>query len=527
MAVDRWPGWLRSEGQNDYPAAFRLIVSALTGAGLALSFIWLHFPVYAWISVALLLMMVLSAKPSVAFFCGFLHMVAFVFASVPWIADVLAVHGGMSHLAGWGVLTLIAMTLALSTAAFAWIINRISVRSTAVACVAAPFVWVSSEFLRARMPEISFPWNLLGYSAAANPALLQLTSITGIYGLSFLLAAFNALLAWADAARTVSLLKRFTIIALSLAAILAIMLLGGRFVPSAKVQHFARAVQPNFPEVDSYPANWFEAHKEDLQELEELSLDSSPHSPDLIVWPEVPAPFSWQDNQFSKIASGLAIRAGHPFLSGVVEWKSETLPSGRPGQAPYNSAVLVDPQGQRVFTYDKRHLVPFGEYEPFPLIHRVVQSVSDEVGGFHKGTVASVGPLPGRYNFAVYICYEAIYPGEVREFAANGANLFINISNDGWFGKSAAARQHLLNARVRAVENRRWVIRVTNSGFTAAIDPYGRMYETMPRDVRGAVDLPYDFRTDSTMYTRFGDWFAWMCALVSAILLLQTFWKKK
>jgi apolipoprotein N-acyltransferase len=179
-----------------------------------------------------------------------------------------------------------------------------------------------------------------------------------------------------------------------------------------------------------------------------------------------------------------------------------------------------------VFVYDKRHLVPFGEYEPFPLIHRVVQSVSDEVGGFHKGKVATIGTLPGAYKFGVFICYEAIYPGEIREFAAGGANLLINISNDGWFGKSAAGVQHLHMARVRAVENRRWVLRVTNSGITAAIDPYGKVYENIPRDVRGAVDLPYDFRADTTPYSRFGDWFAWMCVLVSAILLLPTFWKK-
>jgi apolipoprotein N-acyltransferase len=176
--------------------------------------------------------------------------------------------------------------------------------------------------------------------------------------------------------------------------------------------------------------------------------------------------------------------------------------------------------------YDKRHLVPFGEYEPFPLIHGVVQSVSSEVGGFHKGSVAAVGTFPNNYKFGVFICYEAIYPGEVREFAAKGANLFINISNDGWFGKSAAAEQHLRMARVRAVENRRWLLRVTNSGITAGIDPYGRIYETIPWNVRGAVDLPYNFRTDTTLYTRFGDWFAWMCVLISVILLLQTFWKR-
>jgi apolipoprotein N-acyltransferase len=526
MSAFHWPDWLRPDAQKNFPAAFRLIVSAVTGAGLALSFTWLYFPVYAWISIGLLLMMVLGARPRVAYFCGFYHAIAFVFASVPWIADVLAVHGGTSRLAGWGILLLIAMVWGILTGCFTWTVNRIARRSAALACIAAPFVWVTSEFARAHLPEISFPWNLLGYSAAANPALLQVTTVTGIYGLSFVVAAFNSLLAWADAAKTVNPKKRLSVIGAGIAVILSVMFLGARFVPEAHANHFARAVQPNFPEVDSYPADWFAIHKDDMDELDELSLQPSAHRPDLIIWPEAPAPFSWQNNRFSKRASSLAIRAEHPFLAGVIEWKTEKFSSGHIGEAPYNSALLVDPQGQKVFVYDKRHLVPFGEYEPFPLIHRVVQSVSDEVGGFHKGKVAAVGMLPDGYKFGVFICYEAIYPGEIREFAAKGANLLINISNDGWFQKSAAAVQHLHMARVRAVENRRWVLRVTNSGITAAIDPYGKVYESIPRDVRGAVDLPYDFRTDTTLYTRFGDWFAWMCVLVSAILLLSAFWKK-
>src|SRR5258707_1388317 len=161
---------------------------------------------------------------------------------------------------------------------------------------------------------------------------------------------------------------------------------------------------------------------------------------------------------------------------------------------PYNSALLFDAQGQRVFVYDKVHLVPFGEYEPFPLIHHVVTNVSGEVGGFHKGNKYVVGQLSRANSFGVFICYEAIYPGEVRRFAVNGAQLLINISNDGWFGRSAAAEQHLRMARVRAVENRRWMVRSTNNGFTVSVDPYGRIFAPLPPDVRAAADLPYDFR---------------------------------
>ena len=204
---------------------------------------------------------------------------------------------------------------------------------------------------------------------------------------------------------------------------------------------------------------------------------------------------------------------------------SDTAPQG--SLLPYNSALLFDAQGRRTFVYDKVHLVPFGEYEPFPLIHRVVTSVSGEVGGFHKGNKYVVGQLPQGNSFGVFICYEAIYPGEVRRFAAGGAQLFINISNDGWFGRSAAAEQHLRMARVRAVENRRWIVRSTNNGFTVSVDPYGRVFEPLPPDVRAAIDLPYDFRTDETIYARFGDGFAWLCVLVSVILVAATFRKAK
>src|SRR5260370_12708427 len=219
------------------------------------------------------------------------------------------------------------------------------------------------------------------------------------------MAAFNSLLGWADAAKSVSLKKRLGTIMAALAVILCVMFLGARFVPEAKATHFARAVQPNFPEVDAYPADWFAMHKDDMDELDELSLQPSAHRPDLIIWPEAPAPFSWHNNQVSQRASSLALHAEHPFLAGVIEWRTEKVSSGHIGEAPYNSALLVDPQGQKVFVYDKPHLIPFGEYEPFPLIHRVVPSVSDEVGGFHKGKGAAVGTLPGEYKFAAFIFY--------------------------------------------------------------------------------------------------------------------------
>ena len=525
MTLGRWFAFFNPKSSAEIPFAARIFFAALTGAGLSLSFTGLYFPLYSWVSFGLLLILVIPVAPRVAFAGGFVHAIAFVLTSVPWIATVLSVHGGLSPAGGWGVLLLIAAAWGVLTGGVCWCVNRIAKRNTQLACIAAPFLWVTFEFIRAHLPEISFPWNLLGYPAAQNDALVQVTTITGIYGLSFLVAAFNALIAWADSAKAPPMKKKLATLAATGATILLITFVGPRLVPSGVAHHFARGVQPNFPEVESYGSDWFGAHSNDLKELEDLSLAPSKNNPDLIVWPEAPAPFSWQDPQFAKIASHLAIQADRPFVAGTIEWRAERLPSGGMGQAPYNSAVLVDRQGQRIFVYDKMHLVPFGEYEPFPLIHRVVSSVSSEVGGFRKGTNRVVATLPNGMKFGTYICYEAIYPGEIREFADKGANLFINISNDGWFGKSAAAEQHLRMARVRAVENRRWLVRVTNSGITAAVDPYGKTFPAMPRDVRGAADLPYDFRTDKTLYTRFGDWFAWLCVIVSVILVGITFKK--
>ena len=518
--------FLKLGSRAEIPLALRLLLAVLTGAGLSLSFTGFYLQLYSWVAVGLLLILVVSPRPKAAFFCGFVHAVAFVLTSVPWIATVLSVHGGLSTAGGWGVLLLIAAAWGVLVGGFAWCVNRIAARDKTLACIAAPFFWVTFEFIRAHLPEISFPWNLLGYPASGSPALLQITTVTGIYGLSFLVAAFNALIAWADIGEKAPAAKRIGAIAIAAVVILLLAMTGERFVPQVEAKHFARAVQPNFPEVESYEPNWFGTHAEDILDLQEMSLAPSEKKPDLVVWPEAPAPFSWQDSRFTKIASQIAIEAQRPFLMGTIEWKTEQLPSGHAALSPYNSAILLDGQGQRVFSYDKMHLVPFGEYEPFPLIHRVVSSVSSEVGGFRKGTNRVVGTLPNGMKFGTYICYEAIYPGEVREFTNNGANLLINISNDGWFGKSAAAEQHLRMARVRAVENRRWILRVTNSGITAAIDPYGRIYSSIPRDVRGAADLPYDFRTDRTLYARFGDWFAWLCVIVSVILVAQAFLKK-
>jgi apolipoprotein N-acyltransferase len=272
-----------------------------------------------------------------------------------------------------------------------------------------------------------------------------------------------------------------------------------------------------------------DVHAGEMDELEKISVDAarqntgSAQAAKLIIWPEVPAPFYFRDPKFAARAERIARDSGASFLAGVVEWREG--PNNR--LLPYNSAVLLDPTGKRVFQYDKIHLVPFGEYVPLRRLLTFASQLTAEVGGFQAGTAYSTGELPDEpapwemrtpgapHKFGAFICFEAVFPNLVRQFTVGGAELLINISNDGWYGRSAAPDQHLAMARVRAVENRRWLLRATNNGFTVAIDPYGREVARLAPDVRGVLRAPFSFRSDRTIYSRFGDWFAWVCVILA------------
>ncbi|MCU1315443.1 MAG: Apolipoprotein N-acyltransferase, partial [Candidatus Acidoferrum typicum] len=208
MPRGSWLSYFRPRAGAGIPAGLRLMVAAASGAALSLSYTGVHRSIYSWVCIAILLSSLYGARHRVAFGCGFLHGLLFVLTSVPWIATVLTVHGGLSVAGGWGVLLLIAIAWGILVGGFAWAVHRLSRQSIELACIAAPFIWVTFEFIRAHLPEISFPWNLLGYPAAANLGLVQLTTITGIYGLSFLVSGFNALLSWTGASNTLTLGRR-------------------------------------------------------------------------------------------------------------------------------------------------------------------------------------------------------------------------------------------------------------------------------------------------------------------------------
>jgi apolipoprotein N-acyltransferase len=421
----------------------------------------------------------------------------------PWIAAGFV---GLIGFIGGLICTMFSTGVALA-----------SRKSKLLACVIAPFLWTTLEYFRTNIPIIGSSWDLSGYPATRSLALLQITSVTGIYGLCFLIAAYGALLAYAVLVAR----RRVWEVAVAVTLLLIIVALGGaHLVPNATPRYVAHLVQTNFPQSESYPADWLTAHAGELNQLQQISVDAAKQQPGLIIWPEVPAPFSLQEPLFAARASQIARDANNYFLVGVIDWKQR---GGKVLAA--NSAVLLNPAGQRIYSYDKIHLLPFGEYVPLRAWLTFAKRLTADISDFTPGSTYSIAQIP-QGTFGAFICYEAIFPSEVRQFTAKGAQLLITISNDGWFGRSSAPEQHMFMARVRAVENRRWLLRDTNNGYTESIDPYGRTAAQLPIDIRGQLTAPYDFRGDLTPYARFGDWFSWFCIIATFALLVLSLTKR-
>jgi apolipoprotein N-acyltransferase len=244
------------------------------------------------------------------------------------------------------------------------------------------------------------------------------------------------------------------------------------------------------------------------------SSGGSGAAPQLIAWPESPASFLDSDPAYRASMEQLAKSTAAPILADDISLG----PRNSDGSySLYNSASFFRSDGSYGGRYDKIHLVPFGEYVPYKPLFFFAGHLLDGLP-FVPGNRRVVFDDGGR-RYGAFICYESIFGDEIRHFAADGAQVLINLSDDGWYGDSSAPWEHLDMARMRAIENDRWLLRATNTGVTAAIDPYGRVVQQMPRHIRGALLARFNYIGEETFYTRHGDWIAWMCAILSALIL--------
>lgn len=426
----------------------------------------------------------------------------FVFwcAMCPWIQFVLEEHGGMGRYGSWGGFALFGLYKGLPMAVFAVLAGFLMDRWWMLPAAAA--LWTGIERLHGYM---GFTWLHLGNAGMGMPLPMRLAPVTGVYGLSFVFAMLGCAVAVVALRRP----RR----ELAWLAVLAALLFFPRAPRRTEGAHKALVVQPN---IDT-ELQW----TRDVLDLTEqkLALLSRQPDADLIVWPEVPAPFYTDDPRFLAYLGQVARDGQADFLAGVVAYT--------PSRQPLNSAILLSPTGEMVGRYDKINLVPFGEF--IPPLFEWVNRISHEIGDFVPGNRVVVFPLSApsdspagaqsaSHRAGAFICYESAFPDLVRKFTRAGAEVLINISNDGYFGHSAAHDQHLLIARMRAAENHRWLIRATNDGITAAIDPAGRVIARLKTFEQTSALMPFDYSNEETPYTRYGDWFAWTCLAVGLAL---------
>lgn len=465
----------------------------------------------------------------VAYFCG----TVWYAGTCYWIQSTMHLYGNLSPLVAGIMLVLFCLFLALYFALFGFLLTlaQRATGSIAWALATAPFLWVAMELACARIT--SFPWDQLGYSQIDNLLLTRLAPWTGTYGISFFIVAINSGLA------CFFLLKSWRgRLGPPIVAILLVALAHTGFtrkVPMGPAPENAMLLQPdlNVGAENYWTGAIFDSQMQRFAALSEnvcnpyygglplpraamLRPACKPPRPHLrlILWPESPAPFIDSDPRFRHWVSALAEDARAAMIVGDVA--IEQRPGASHGDV-YNSAAFVAPDGTFVGRYDKMHLVPFGEHVPFPELLAFAGSLTAEVGRMDPGRRRVVFAADG-HNYGPFICYEAIFADEVRQFTKLGANVLVNISDDGWYGDTSAPWQHLNMARMRAIENDRWLLRDTNNGITAVIDPYGRVLQSSPRHVQTSLLAHFNYVDSKTFYTRHGDLFSWLCAIIAIVL---------
>lgn len=508
--------------------------------------------IFAWFGLMPLLWAILnpacceSKRPlSRAFLVAYLAGFLWYMGNCYWVRDTMLRYGDMPTGAPTLLLIGFSLVLGLYWGLFGLgvMLVRRATGKPALALAAAPCLWVALDLAASRITSV--PWDQLGYSQVDNVFAIALAPWTGVYGITFGLVAVNVLIA------AVLLLwpRRESRRLASLTAILGFLLqvgglVIGHYVPRVSTQATAVLIQPNLDvgaDIDwSSPAAW-QQHIDWVQKLAgeqcktyiagipqtgagtgEIICPPYPTHPDLVVWPEAPAPFFGNDPRFQQSMASIAQAEQAPLIVGGI---GADYSQDEQHWQDYNSAMVISPDGNRIGRYDKIHLVPFGEYIPFQQYLTFARKLTGRVSSFSRGTDRKVFRLNG-HRYGVFICYEAVFADEVRHFSQLGAEVLVNISDDGWYGDTSAPWQHLNMARMRAIENRRWLLRDTNNGVTAAIDPYGRVRQSIPRHQADALPAQYGFRDDITFYTAHGDLFAWVCALISAVVIVWALKKR-
>lgn len=491
--------------------AGRYLLALVSGGMLALSFPRPGISLLAWFAFVPLFVAAAGASPKVGFKLGFTAGCAAYAGILYWINIVMMSYGKL-HWSVSGVLYLVlAGYLALYPGLVLWLARRLEIRRISLLC-SFPLLWVGGELIRSYLLT-GFPWANLGYSQYRTLPLIQISDLTGVYGVSFLVAFANVIFyrIWVSMRRRGAPYPVRGLVVM-LALLTATLVYGVTALTKVEKGTPQRVlmVQGNIPQ----DVKWDPAFQEStVRTYERLTRKGCRSAGTLVVWPESALPFYFQgEPAYAARVKALAAELKSCLVTGSPAFEKEG------DMVRYlNSAFLISPEGAVAGRSDKLHLVPFGEYVPlaslFPFVNKLVAGIGD----FSPGKAAL--PLEtGAGKIGVLVCFEGIFPEVARAYVRGGAGMLVNITNDAWFGRSSAPYQHLSMTVFRAVENRVPLVRAANSGISSVIDSKGHIRGMTPLFEEATLRAEVRLGSGSTFYNRHGDLFALLC-LGAGILL--------
>ncbi len=534
-----------------------ILLSSLSGILLVLCFPKFDLEILAWVALVPLLLTIRDKGSKEAFILSYLCGAIFFTGLLYWIGAVTV----YNKLAPLGLLLLISY-LSLYFGLFGLLLSMQNQKSndslsrvprnqkhrkkhrfhSLRSLLVAASLWVCLEFIRSHLFS-GFPWGLIGYSQHLNLPLIQISALTGVYGVSFLVVLVNvAIIECLCSVKGRKLLQPFrnsflTGLVISGRLLVAFFLLGGSLFygkgvlsKEMKGKSLKMAiVQGNIPQEEKWD---YQRQEDILAVYSKLTREVFKESPHLIVWPETALPaYLPEDRQLLDKIFGLAKEANAYILLGTArrEYSYQQKCSGAALlRLCFNSAFLISPSGGVETVYDKIHLVPFGEFVPLGRLFPQWERAILPEGGFEPGKDSTIFNLHGS-RFATLICFEAIFPHLVRDLTRRGAKFMVNITNDAWFGETAGPYQHLAMARLRTVENRIPLVRAANTGISCFIDSFGRSQVLEVRGkrifVRGVLIKEIVIPEQETFYARWGDVFVYGCLLLTLFSLAPAIWK--
>lgn len=498
-----------------------VVVSALSGLFLAFSFpswnpAW-NGSYLAFIAlIPLFFVCECEQSKKRLFFLGWFAGLIYFAVSLSWVTISMHQYGGLP----WAVSIVLMLLLSAYLAIYVGCFTTIIYFSKQNLLVVAPFAWVALEYLRGHLLT-GFPWNALGYSQYLNLPLIQIADIASVYGVSALIVFINAALfliiqmAWRQ-----KVMAKVPVLILS--TVFCVTLIYGYYrlsLPMATATASEKplrvaVIQGNIDQAVKWTP---EARDKTVETYERLSLPFTDKA-DLVVWPEAALPVFFQNEPlYQQKLVDLTQKGNFSLLFGSPAFKGTG-----PGQiALLNSAYLLSPsfKGPALFQYDKMHLVPFGEYVPLKSMLFFVDKMVTGIGEFVPGDMATVMDID-LAKIGTVICFEVIFPEVVRKFVQNGANVMVTITNDAWFGRSAAPYQHFSMVVFRAIENRVPFARAANTGISGFIDAYGTILQRGELFVEEArlEELSPGFQ--KTIYTMYGDFFAILSLCFTSIFIV-------